>query len=470
MIKAEYSFVDRNLVLTDELRADPDFRRPFAKAGADVKLWGYMDGTGQIAIAPVYESASVFEHNYGRVTRDGKFTYVNAQGVEAVIEVDERLDRLHKGGKFFFKEEDKWLMTDFTGLNREVLPYDSLSAYTFHKDIIGTKSGKKAGLITTSGKEILPAIYDHVTPSEISVVVAELDGKQALFSREVTQLTDFIYDKLLLPEDNKEENNAIVAVQGKKYQLLDFDGSALTDLKYKLPRFRGDQRIGSQFWRWLRFSEGLGGVSKGEDWGFMDRNGNTVIKPKFVTVSNFKHGLSEVTTRNLRAAVINRDGALLAKGRKVRDANDLFSARVTERPYDGGDPGYIYNNNGLAGLLSNSGEQLIDPDKNEFILSDSIFLGRFIEFSENNRRGLVNFQGEALRQHLPASFRSIRLSSDYFFVRFGDKASVSPPHAGGMAFKRDLCGYGCQRALVEREEGQTCQPCLRRAYGHVVMR
>ena len=67
--------------------------RPFR----DGNLWGFMDGGGDVAIAPQFDSAGSFSEGLARVKVNGKWGFVNAEG-QMVIEPLFDQARFFQGG------------------------------------------------------------------------------------------------------------------------------------------------------------------------------------------------------------------------------------------------------------------------------------------------------------------------------------------------------------------------------------
>lgn len=405
-------------VLTSEERANPDFRMKFSAANEKPQVWGYMNGVGEIVIPPSYESADGFVDGFAKVERGNKFTFINPQGEEAGFEVVERSSLSNQGENFLVKTGDDWAIFNFAGQELKKLPYDSVAPSFLDAGLLFAKSGEKRGFLSLSGDTVLPPIYDAITSSKISVLVAEREGMEALFDRDGNQLTDFSYDQILLPADDSEKDNAIVAIQGRKYQLLDFDGTPLTELKFRLAKRSGDKSVDLGFRQNLRFSEGLGGLARNFKWGFIDRNGDTVIKPRFSTTSEFKHGLAKVTTSDLKVVIINREGDILVRGRKVKKRSDVGSVEITSS-VGRGDPGYItFFDKGFRGLLSNTGETIIEPGP--LNIGTTVYFNKFVNFSAKGKRGLLSFEGGDVRVHVPAVFSFLDRRGEFWMARFGD--------------------------------------------------
>ena len=58
------------------------------------------------------------------------------------------------------------------------------------------------------------------------------------------------------------------------------------------------------------FSNGLSAVQKDGKWGFIDKQGNTIIDFKYNSCSNFSEGLAQVNINN-KIGYINENGKVI---------------------------------------------------------------------------------------------------------------------------------------------------------------
>jgi hypothetical protein len=56
------------------------------------------------------------------------------------------------------------------------------------------------------------------------------------------------------------------------------------------------------------FSEGVAAVKKGDTWGYIDKTGNFVIRPQFLTATQFSERVAAVESPNHKWHYINHDG------------------------------------------------------------------------------------------------------------------------------------------------------------------
>ena len=74
-----------------------------------------------------------------------------------------------------------------------------------------------------------------------------------------------------------------------------------------------------------RFQEGLAPVCIGDKWGFVDNNGELVVKPKFKSVSGFNNGTATCYLEHESYGnyeIIDRKGTIIEKGYERQESDD----------------------------------------------------------------------------------------------------------------------------------------------------
>lgn len=159
--------------------------------------YGYIDTDGNLAIPPIYQSASEFQDGYAVCKRDGAYRIVNTSGLETVLDAD--VDRVENAGLGLFRfseacrfshcdmhDEDlsdwygRWRYIDATG--RAITDSDLLYAFNFINGIaiaarvdwtLDPKSeglriphyscdGERWGAIDREGRTVIPFVFDEI--------------------------------------------------------------------------------------------------------------------------------------------------------------------------------------------------------------------------------------------------------------------------------------------------------------------
>ena len=149
---------------------------------------GYIDETGKEVVPCIYDIGRNFSGGYAGVYVDGKWGFIDKAGnliipciYKSAEDFGQGLALVHDGSNAYF-------------INRKGEKVISLEKYTdidrFYNEIGGVtmvgvgdyESGFKYGLIDTTGKEVLPCIYDEIGGNmyelrDYSAIKIEKDGK-----------------------------------------------------------------------------------------------------------------------------------------------------------------------------------------------------------------------------------------------------------------------------------------------------
>lgn len=93
------------------------------------------------------------------------------------------------------------------------------------------------------------------------------------------------------------DNRTFVADQDYNIKLLDIEGNAIDISQHNITDYKD-------------FHEGLAGVKIGELWGYMDVDGNLLIKPQFMAAGFFSAGLAWVRVAEGKVGYINTKGEI----------------------------------------------------------------------------------------------------------------------------------------------------------------
>ncbi|MGL4598598.1 MAG: WG repeat-containing protein, partial [Bacteroidia bacterium] len=143
--------------------------------------WGYCDSLGNLAITPAYDAAADFENGIGVVQQGNKAYAVDSSGR---IITPEGFDMLR-------------------------VIYGNMLAYYEFFGADGDAGGW--GLITTSGKKILPAKYSDISSFFGGVIGYKADSLWGYINPDGQIITEPIYDTALVLR-----NRTLMLVKGKK--------------------------------------------------------------------------------------------------------------------------------------------------------------------------------------------------------------------------------------------------------------
>lgn len=255
---------------------------------------GYIDKDGKEVIPPKYQLALNFSEGLGPVELNDKWGYIDKKG-NVVIPFEYGWVSPFSEGLAYVGLKGKVGYIDRKGKAVTPLKYHMANPFSDGRGMVVIKEkGKyRSGFVDKSGKEVIPVIYDNAWPFSEGLSAASLDK-------------------------GGDSGNFFMDRQGVR--VFDFYGSS--------------------------FSEGLSCAMKG-NWGFMDRNGETVIPYKFGQCNSFSEGLAAVNMEMYSG----KWGYIDRNGRQVIDFKydeaEMFSEGLAPVKMNG-KWGYIDRQGGVA--------------------------------------------------------------------------------------------------------------------------
>lgn len=231
------------------VKAGVEDPQPFLGGYALVKInecYGYIKENGEFLLAPIYTGASSMMGTNAAVNDGEEWHIINNAGFK-VARTSKPVDYMGilVGGKIPVAIENKYAYCTSSLDVPENLPYDYAS--NFKNGVAAIKKGDKWALINTDEK----------------------------------QLTDFIYESILLDEyDTCCNEGVIFAKKDGKYYMLNTQGEKISDQAFDDARsFAGS---------------GPAAVCIEGKWGFIDKTGKVVIEPQYEGANSFNIGLGAV--------------------------------------------------------------------------------------------------------------------------------------------------------------------------------
>ena len=324
----KYGWVD----LSGKIVVPAAFKKtfPFVNGLARFKAgdyFGYLGTNGKIAIHPNYDAAWDFNNGMARVKEGPVLRFINKRGKEIFSVYGEDVTDFNNGyaivkynGSFYY-------------INRkgESLGEGAYShAEPFENGLARVKIGFSYAMIDTSGNYVLSPTYGFVgRPHDVIVRARLLDdwyiynhknGRRIRSKHIITgdfndglatySWIDRSYiiwkgyinalDQEVIKAEFEEampfrESRAVVKHEGV-YKIIDKSGSF----------------IGSSYdeTRGI-YSEGRLAARKNGKWGFVDRDGNWAVNPKYDAVEDFKDGFAMVSKGHRKWGMIDKQGELL---------------------------------------------------------------------------------------------------------------------------------------------------------------
>jgi hypothetical protein len=228
---------------------------------------GFIDRSGKIIIEPQFDYAGQFSEGIAPVLMNKKWGFIDEFG-KVVIEPQ----------------------------------FDEVYWHRFSDGLIPVKLGDKMGAIDKSGNFVIEPKFETVLDFSEGVAPVQI-GRFDKYSEKwifVDRQGKQAIDKEFFGARKFVKGRAFVKVGFDEWALIDKNGNEVTKKHF------------SSFDEYNMFSEGLVAVRTKKKYGFIDRNGNFVIKPRFNDASNFSEGLAAVEVGCV-SGYINTKGKIIIK-------------------------------------------------------------------------------------------------------------------------------------------------------------
>ncbi len=298
---------------------------------------GYIDGSGQTVIEPVYAMTMPFSEGLAAVAdRNGddnapSWKFVNAAGAVVIPQVcvGGQIGTFHEG-LAVIRIGEQWGYIATNGAFVIQPQFDM--ADDFSEGLAVVHVGRKAGIIDRTGKSILPPTYSFIGQvCNGRAVFSEHDrfgyldqeGKIAIPAG-FNSASDFSEGLAFVSTQQDEKSlGGYVNSSGKMvFEPRPFSGGPFREGLAVMTPHTGSpnyidrtgkvviQTEGAD--RGGNFSEGLAAVRVGGRFGFINRGGDMVIRPQWQSVDEFHRGICRVNSADVRG-FINLQGKYVWK-------------------------------------------------------------------------------------------------------------------------------------------------------------
>jgi len=348
-------------------------------------LWGFVDASGREVIAPRFDAILPFTEGLAAVRSQGSWSFIDPAGQ---VVIAGPFDDAHpfNGGLAAVEIDDHWGFIDHAGARviepeldgvGDDLQRDGaiLHLPCFSAGRCAARVGDQWGFIDRTGSWVIPPRYAEATGfREGRAAVREWDGDSPGKVGFIDRQGDWIIEPKFAASLWFSGGRAIALVEREAAQpepaqdededeerhyraiLIDSRGGEVADLGWS------DEASGGAFevLPWLApdyLAEGMVPASDGRRWGFMDRDGQWVIPPRYALVFPFKQGLAPAAVSNdPDAGPLEFDGWGLVDHRGQWAVEPVLKAFG---PYDrAGIPAQLYER---WGLLDRDGRWRVEP-------------------------------------------------------------------------------------------------------------
>lgn len=265
-----------------------DWALPFSQNRAAVALhnhYGFINPQGEMLITPQYEDTEPFMNHLSIVRKNGKYGLIDTLGNEIQPAHYKRIEPWKKGTYKLHVNDKYFGLASPRGDTLLDTVYSSITVESNH--FLRVVRDRFAGLFDFNGREILPTAYTFLGfISDEGFLAAMKNGRYGIVDTTGKTVLPFIYD------DGQPgfTDGRIAVYQDKKLLLMDTAFQLIKELPYD---------------KCYTFSHGFAIVEKrsetdyyGKQFGYIDREGNEVIPPQYHSAYGFnRYGLTIVGIR-----------------------------------------------------------------------------------------------------------------------------------------------------------------------------
>ena len=294
-----------------------DFSEGVARFQRDGR-WGFIDPLGQIVIEPTFPWAEDFREGLAHVQvtgtvlgYDGRWGYIDRTGSVVIPANGRRMmsdedgkDSAFNGGLAMIEVDDRTVPPRKGFIDRAgklVIPAKFTYLYPFSEGLAAATESETGdtgwGYIDKSGNWKIPPRFEWASNFQFGLAPVNRKKDCGYINQQGEEV-------LRLPAPGGEEDCASAWGDftnglsrwrfGKKYGFIGRDGATVIPAKFDLT---------------YGFSEGLAAVQIGKKWGYIDPTGTMVITPQeFWNVKPFHNGLAQVQNKDGSIGYIDRSG------------------------------------------------------------------------------------------------------------------------------------------------------------------
>lgn len=346
--------------------------------------WGFMNGKGQVAIAPVYEECRDFSNGYAAVKQNGLWGYVDKLGTVVIPpHFDEAMD-FNQHRVAIVRKNGKYGVISTKGTSLAGIMFDEIGAYSdgfalaksgdvqYYIDYLGAvhnlpknymignfsdgmapiqnlKTGKW-GFVDKKGGQAIDPKYDTVYSFSNGIALVKFKGEyqhinkaggkkkiDAAAGQSLEFVNDFAKIKTargigfigknlkMLPHFGKDASNfnqdGLAAIETEDNELAYINKSGKIAFKVAY------DRIGN-------FNNGLAWVCKNDKYGYINTKGELVIDTLFTSATDFRDSLAYVSTKDRFGCIRYTPGYAMPKvdfaGVELKDENEDGKVQAAE--------------------------------------------------------------------------------------------------------------------------------------------
>lgn len=302
-------------------------------------LFGYINTKGELAIPPAYKEADEFNEGLARVRVKGKYGFINKMGETVLPFSLEVTHATFNDNRLGVKVGDKWGFSDARGKIAVQPSYEYV--HPFQEGFAYVRDNKFFGFIDKNGNYIYkkrfpecPKGTKRIAPVDItkfdpfafaisSEVGSSFVGKRAVVKENGKYGYIDTTGKLLIPciyEQVNDFSEGVAAVKENGiWGFIDLEGKYIIPPKYEQVE---------------NFSEGYAFVRIGPTWTFVDKNGKEIVPTQFLSGGSFHSGLAQVIdgyidTNGKMIKYDSESASEYLRGKRIDLRNKVFNSKIS---------------------------------------------------------------------------------------------------------------------------------------------
>lgn len=245
------------------------------------KLFGLINEEGQISLEPLFDDIDKFKNGFAFIKKNKKCGFINEKCEIIVSPTYDDIDNFSSDGIAKIKNSRKYGLLNNKGVVLVEPRFDDIK--TFNNDIAIVENNKLFGLIEKSGRIIFePEFVKPLAFSNkgIAIAIKALANGELMYGlvkQDGTEVLD-IFQRLIVLEGDKY----IVAKESGKWLVCNDNAMPISrEFDEFKPLTQGALVSGTKF-----INDGIIAAKEGNQWGFIDVIGKSVIPFQFEAVGS----------------------------------------------------------------------------------------------------------------------------------------------------------------------------------------
>ena len=403
-------------------------------------LFGVIDTNYNLIVKPEYDFISHSGYDVFRVKKNKKWVILSTNGQIIIPIIYEEIGPSGRN-TFNAKQNGKWGLLD--SLNRWLIPAEMDSRFRMYLEGVVKKNGRY-GVMSQRGEVVIPIIYKKAINFEDHLTYRFKNG---FFSRSLNYKLKDEHDSIIYKrfKSIEREKNYRIYEENNLYGLKDKNHNIIVKPQYRtflnfsegLAFVIGDSfqgyidtngnqliRLGKQYYgRSFQNSSASFSLTPSlnnnfiSKWGSINRQGKIIIEQKYDWLSKYSNGRYRVP-QDSSTLILDSNGQLIQEFRKEPPLihQKMMKNLETDLPYK--EDEFTFFHKDKMGFINNQGEEITGMKYDLVYRYDS--KNDLLIVKNDSLYGLINTNGKSI---LPIEYESIKhrrwMNSDLILKRSG---------------------------------------------------